>query len=209
MFYLRLVTLSYSTLLIAGILLGTPVYLFLSSDILQRVFNTQGADGFLLSRLAATWQNWMDLLRAFAGAWLLSRQVFVLDPAWDEGVYVKFAVVGGILAAGVAVQVVYYSRHIYCLCPVFYLAGVSFGLVDWWIALYGLLAGLFFGAIANSTEAFFLSMAITIAIAGYFFHGISPEWVVACVLLVLPVSIALSIHESLISVIRRRPVSVE
>ncbi len=194
---------------VSVILLWTPVYLFFSSDIRDRIVDTQGSNGLPLLRIAATWQNWLDLLRGFVGSWLLFHHTFHFGPGLENGQYYMLALVGAILVVGVSIQVVYFRRHLFCLCPVFYLAGLSFGLVDWWMALYGLLAGLFFGGISNSSTLFFCFSAGTLAVAGYLFRGIDVGWLLASGTMLLPVVFSLSVQESLVAAMRRRALNEE
>ncbi len=182
----------------------TPVYLFFSEDLRERVLDTQGSNGLPLRRIFATWQHWLDLARGFLGSWLLYHHTFVFDPDLENGLFIEYGVIGVVLAAGVAAQVFYYRRALYCLGPVLYLVGTSFGILDWWIALYGLLAGLFFGGISNSSTAFFFFASGTVAAVGFLFLRIDFEWLLGSGLLLLPVVLAFSAQEGLVMATRRR-----
>lgn len=186
------------------LLLWIPAHLFYSAELRDRVLDTHGSNGLPVTRLLPVWQNWMDLIRGFAGAYLVYRLSFPLERELGETYYYELVAIAGILAIAVAFQVVYYRNHLYCVSPVFFLVGVSFGVVDWWIVLYGVAAGLFVGRTINASEAFFIGMAATIGAISFVFHGVDPGWLIACAVLVLPVVISLTCQESLVAVIRRR-----
>ncbi len=185
------------------VLLWMPGYLYLTREGRERVSDSYGSNGLPLSRIVLAWQNWMDAARGIAGAYGLTHLAIALDSGVRETYYYGFAGVGVVLAIAIVMQVVYIRRHVFCLSPIFFVSGMIFVLVDWWIALYAVVVGLFFGRIINSSEGFFFCAAATVAVFGYLFHGIDIEWMLTSGLLFLPIVCSLTAQESLVVVIRR------
>ncbi len=192
--------------LFALVLLWPPTYLFISSRTRRRIRRAQGKGGdtFPLVRLALTWQNWFDLARGLAGSWLLYNQSFSVDPEMENAEYLTPAILAAVLLVGAVFQVLYYRRKWYCFSPLFYLVGVTFGILVWWIALYGLLAGLFFVGLLRHAIVFLAAMAATIGISGFLIMGFEPEWATACALLLLPIILSLILRRDLMPVVRKQ-----
>ncbi len=189
-------------LLGAIILLWTPGYLFFTARIRDRVLDTHGSNGLRLQRIAMTWQHWMDGVRGFAGAYLLYNHAFLLERALRDAFLWEFGSLTAILAVAVVIQVIYYHRHVYCLSPIFFLLGILFALFTWWIIIHGIIAGLVFGRLANTSEAFFTIVAVVIAVLGYFIEDFQLEMGLVCALLLLPIVVSLLAKENLVVALR-------
>ena len=188
-------------LLMAVFILWIPGYLFYTADMYERVHNVHGSNGLPVGRLLITWQHWLDGVRGFCGAYLLFEHTFPLERALaDHSYYVELGVLGCILLVGICAQVLYYQIqcHLYALAPVFFLIGISFAMVDWWIVLFGMVSGLIFGRMINTSEAFFVIMAVVIGVVGLVFLGLNFEVYLVCALLILPVILSFLIHENLV-----------
>lgn len=129
-----------------------------------------------IGMLASVW-SWVDLLRAWAGAWYLGRFVQVADlaqafgheiteenplpPHW-AAIWQVFLL--GAFSLGVWHQVMLTgSRHLR-LAPLFYLLGLGAGLLPWNVALFGSVLGLALtGLVGNRAFTFWL---MPVAIAG-------------------------------------------
>ncbi len=182
------------------LLLGTPSYLFFTSHVRRRVTEAQHSGGFPLPGIFLPWQNWLDLVRAAAGAYLLFHHTFELDREL-ESFYEEFGWMAGVFAVGIMLNVYYRRRHLYCLAPVFYITGISLGLFleNWWMVLYGVVAGLVFGRIINLPEAFFIVMGLVIGAFGYFFKGgVSLDLLLLCALTILPIVYAFATKRGLV-----------
>ena len=188
-------------LLMAILVLWTPGHLFYTAAMRERVRSVHGSNGLPVGRLLLTWQNWLDGVRGFCGAYLLYEHTFPLERMLgDYSYFWELGALGFVLLAGICFQVLYYQIrcHLYALAPVFFLIGISFAMVDWWIVLFGMVPGLIFGRIINFSEAFFAIMAVVIGIFGYVFHGIDFEVYLICTLLVVPIIVSFLINENLV-----------
>ncbi len=182
----------------AVVLLFTPSYLFFNSRIRRRIANSLPSGDFPLVGILRTWQNWLDLVRGYAGAYLLYHHVYALD-AQAENYMDELGVVAGVLALGLFFNTYYKRKHLYCMAPMFLVTGISLVIFDWWMVIYGVVAGAVFGRIVNSPEVFHISMGVVIGAFGYFFGGISIMLLLTCALIVLPIVYAFTTKRGLIA----------
>lgn len=152
------------------------------------------------------WQNWLDLVRGYAGAFLLYRHAFGLDRE-AETYFQEFGAIAGIFAVALMLNTYYSRRHLYCLAPVFLISGISLVLFEWWMVLYSIVAGVVFGRIINSAEAFLIVMAVVIGAFAYFFSSINYTSMLNGVLIILPIVYAFSTQRGLVVVAGRTHVS--
>ncbi len=188
-------------LFLAILVLWTPGYLFYTAAMRERVHSVHGSNGLPLSRIFVTWQHWLDGIRGFCGAYLLYVYTFPLERTLDDSsYYLELGTMGFVLLAGICAQVLYYQIrcHLYSLSPLFFLTGVSLAVVDWWIVMYGILAGLIFGRLINNSESFFAIMAVVIGAFGYMMFGLRLELLMICALLIVPIALSFLIQENLI-----------
>ncbi len=178
------------------VLLCVPSYLFFTSRIRRRVTESQPSSGFPLRGVVLTWQNWLDLARGYGGAYLIFNLTFPLERR-AETYFQELGIVAGILALGLMLNTYYRRRHLYCLAPAFMVVGISMVLYDWWIVLYGALAGLVIGRVTNSAEAFLITTGVIIGAFGYFVGGISLMLLLTCALTVLPIVYAFTTKRGL------------
>ncbi len=181
--------------------------MFFTSHVRRRVTESQQSGGFPLPGILIPWQNWLDLVRGAAGAYLLFHHTFELDRELDT-FYEEFGWMAGVFAVGIMLNTYYRRRHLYCLAPVFLVSGLSLVLFEWWMVLYAIAAGLVFGRILNAPEVFFIVMGLVVGVFGYFFSGIGLQLLLLCALIVLPIVYAFTTKRGLV-VAAARTVSVE
>lgn len=140
--------------------------------------------------LAATrvWQNWVDLLRAAAGTWLLANGV-QSQPDVDMARLNEAMTEGFLLGAGLALQTVRMMGHIKFLAPVFYLCGVTLVLGGWPQGAFAVGASWLF-AVAGQNMLYHLpGMAGALLIGGAVL-GLSLPLAMNCGLIIAPVIVA-------------------
>ncbi len=181
----------------AVLLLCTPSYLFFTSRVRRRIVELALSGGFSLLGIARPWHNWLDLARGFGGAFLLYHHVFELDPQAEE--YMKeLGVVAGVIAFALLLNTYYKKRkHLYCIAPIFLVTGIAMVTFDWWIVLYGVVAGAVLGRLSDSPEIALIVMGLVVGAFGYFFAGLSLMLLLTCALIVLPVVYAFTTNRNL------------
>lgn len=146
---------------------------------------------FRLERLALTWQHWLDLVRAFAGAHVLTKIAVVPDPAAEDSLLLHLAVTGVVLTLAVGAQTVQRgARAFYATAPVFFLWGIIFALVDWVPALFAVAFSAVLARMVNHVEMNFPVLAALLGIAGFLHSGFSFGLALACVLALFPLVLA-------------------
>ena len=132
-----------------------------------------------IAALFRPWQNWLDIIRAAAGAYLLMKLVFTVDEHIRGAVRFAFLWEAGILMLGVLAQTIRFHKGVRFVGPVFYLSGlvpVISGYVD---GGFTVLVAWMFTFVSGSPTYYFLAMSLSLIACGYF--GGSSMNVILCV----------------------------
>ena len=92
--------------------------------------------------MALTPINWIDFIRALAGAWVLRELVVTTEAGASVPGVPLILVQGGILGVGALSQTVWRDDGLIVIGPVFYIAGAAMFLVSWQVALFAVLLGI-------------------------------------------------------------------
>lgn len=179
------------------VILWVPASLLYPAGARQRLSDYRSSR-FRIERMLVTWQHWIDLVRGFGGAFLLTRVAVVPDPAVDEGLLLHLAVTGVVLTLAVAAQTLQRSETFYATAPVFYIWGVAFALVDWVPVLFSLVFSAILSRMVNHVEMNFPVMAGLLGVVGFLYGGFSFELALACVLIILPLVLAYATMQSMV-----------
>jgi hypothetical protein len=82
-------------------------------------------------------RNWVDLARAAAGAVTVNYACFAVEPGAAKSVApTVFALKGVLLLIAVLVQSIRLESRVRLMAPIFFILGLSFGLIGWQPALF-------------------------------------------------------------------------
>lgn len=156
---------------------------WIRSDVKRSLSQKRTASEFELLRAFMAWQNWADLLRAFAGCYLLYHYVFDVPEGREWEVFGWRA---AILFIALLLQTVRrHHQRFYFLAPIFFVWGITFFLSDPILAIYGIAAGTFAAMVVN-LEWYLPVMAVVLAGVGYLLSGIEISILLNAVLVVFP-----------------------
>lgn len=144
-------------------------------------------------------RNWVDFLRALAGGiGLCCHQVGafeITDDAHETTALVIFLIQAAILVVAVLIQSSRIQGQFTWVAPVFFLFGLSFGIIGWDAALFAIVALVVASLLVSSPGWFLGAYAFFEAVFGYFLgrlSGVSLSWLVVAVgLTLLPVALSL------------------
>ncbi len=140
--------------------------------------------------LAATrvWQNWVDLIRAAAGTWLLTNGI-QSEADVDMSRLNEVMTEGFLLGTALALQTIRMMRHVKFLAPIFYLCGMTLILGGWPQGAFAVGASWLF-AVASQNMLYHLpGMAGALLIGGAVL-GLSLPLAMNCGLIIAPVVLA-------------------
>jgi hypothetical protein len=153
-----------------------------------------------LGGMARTWQNWLDLARGAAGAYLLMDQAIDL-PAPTPGSQLQvLGIQAGVLVSGLLLQVLRIEGGLRVFAPVFYLSGVTTFLVGSIESDFALLFGWAFALGMRDPRLQLPVMGVALAAAGYFFGGLRPVLTLNCALIFAPLLLAVLCQKRLLFV---------
>jgi uncharacterized protein with PQ loop repeat len=154
------------------LLLFFPPSLWLQRRVLRYLSEPGSAGEFKLWRGAQVWQNWLDLLRGAAGAYLL---VFVAFEAEEDQEWSRLGWIISILLVALLIQTIRrYRERTFFLAPIFFLWGVTLAIAGPFLAFYGILASVLVGNVASNLEWKLPVMFVVIGVAGYFVPHLGP-----------------------------------
>lgn len=145
-----------------------------------------------------SWQHWLDLLRAAAGAWLLTRMALLPNPDSENGALIVLAATGLVLALAVFAQTLHYRNGMYLLAPVFFVWGLLAILVPPVAVVFAVVFGTALARMLNHVDLVFVATAGLLGTVGYLTIGLSPILALACALAGLPVLISYAVAAHLV-----------
>ena len=156
--------------------------------------------------LLRAWQNWVDLLRALAGVYLLTTLAFGSASEGKADPGTLLGIRAGILGIGLLVQVVRFNEGLALYAPVFYATGLALMTPGY---LLGAFAAFFGWALACGLKDYRLllpAMALALAVSSYFWEGVNRSLLVTCGLIALPFLLSLLAQRPLLFAQRPKPV---
>lgn len=155
---------------------------------------------FRVERMFGAWQHWFDLVRSLGGSFLLLHLAFPVNGAGERFLEHPYdiGVIGGILVLAVLLQTVQRRGMFYFTAPVFFLWGMTIVIVDWVPAVFAIVFSVVLARLIDSVELKLALMAGLLGIAGYLVSGLTLMLVVGCVLVLLPVLVALVAMDHLV-----------
>jgi hypothetical protein len=154
--------------------------------------NSTTSLGFLLR----AWQNWVDLIRAGAGVYVLKEYAIHIDPAIKGAGTQALVVEGALLGIVLLFQVVRLAQGVLFVAPIFYLCGLTLVLAGYTTGGFAVFAGWLF-AVGGRNLAFQLpAMGISLAAGGYLLD-LSLPLLLNCCLIFLPLLMAFMFQKQL------------
>jgi len=144
-------------------------------------------------------RNWVDFFRAVAGGLAVIYLCFdqTPDAAKDVGTNI-FLIQIAILVIAVLVQTVRLGQgRLSCVAPIFFMLGLSFGLIGWIAALFVCVAGFFLNRVLPRPGIFLFVFAVLELGFGSILPGSSFKLVL--------LAVALSMIPVLLSAVTKRP----
>lgn len=134
-------------------------------------------------------RNWIDLARGVAGGYA----VIYWSTHGTEGMprLLGLGVVAGITIIGLAVQTLRFEGRLAFYPPIFFLGGLSFGLVGWKVAFFAFIAMWAVNLALPSAAVFLFCYGGVVLILGVLFGAPRTQVVLAAGLALLPVLVSL------------------
>lgn len=185
-------------LICASVVLLIPATLFYPPAGKDRLVHSHNAR-FRIEQIMSTWQHWLDLIRAFAGTYVLT-ELAVSYRAVDDVSYFHQdkLLIGGILTAAVLLQTVHFRRFFYFTAPVLFLWGMTLAFASPIPALFAILFSAIIARLGDHVELKLPMMAGLLGVAGYLLDGLSPMLILNCALIVLPMLVAYCSMQNLV-----------
>lgn len=140
---------------------------------------------------------WLDPLRGFAGAWLLTAPLRETPTSWAALPKPAYALVAAMLAASVVCQLPTRRDRTALLAPVGFVAGMVVALVPWTVSLLGLTLATTAMLGFRQYHAFFTVGLFTVCGLGFAFRAEVPWLIPAVVVLALPIMASVATGRSL------------
>ena len=137
-------------------------------------------------------RNWVDLARAATGAVAVNYALFAVEPGSAKIVATQILALKAILLTlAVLVQTIRWERGIRLSAPVFFILGLSFGLIGWQSALFACVAVWTCNQVIPSAGVFLLVFAGFELIFGVLLaHGLSVSILLSGALTVIPMLVS-------------------
>jgi hypothetical protein len=147
----------------------------------------------LQQMMSLVW-NWVDLLRAALGTWILGKLAWTITastPATvDEARNLALLIQAGALAAGVLLQTLRFKRGLVVLGPVFYLSGITVVMTGWVTGPFAAVVGWAVGLASRNARVVPGVTGLVLAVGGYFLGGFGPDLFLNLAILALPLLVA-------------------
>lgn len=146
--------------------------------------------------LLGRWQNWVDLVRALVGVYLLMHLAVSIDPDVKGGATRALMVQAGVLGLGLLFQSIRSNNGIVLVAPVFYLSGITLIVGNWDAGGFAVLVGWMFSLVSKSPIYLLPTMVVALGGSGYLL-GLSLPLIMNCGLIVLPLGLSFVFHKQL------------
>jgi len=195
----------YLLLPFALLCLWTPAALVSSKGVREKLRQQvrRHEDGFI--SLTRNWVNWLDLVRSFAGAWMLQRVITTFSVGQDDLTTSIMCVQLAILAIGVLAQTVWYNQKLLVIGPTFFLVGLTFALCGPKAGAFGLALGFISALMLRRLSLSFFFVPGSLVVFAVLFHRFGLITVFNAVAFSLPTLLAFACGERI--AYARRPAS--
>lgn len=152
-------------------------------------------------------RNWVDFLRSLAGGLVVMVVGWELPPdASHAALQTRFLVQCAVLVIAVLIQVMRFQRRLVLVSPVFFILGLSFGLIGWKSALFACASIWVLNLVLPSAEVFFAAFAVLqLVFPKFIARGPGMKAVFLAVALAMtPVVLSLVTNRRLVLLNRRR-----
>lgn len=143
--------------------------------------------------LSLPW-NWVDILRAAAGTWILGNLAWTITAstpvAVDAARNLALLIQAGVLGIGVLAQTLRFKRGLVVLGPVFYLSGITLVMTGWTTGPFAAVVGWAVGLASRNARAVPGVTGLVLMIGGYFLGGFGPVLFLNLAILALPLLVA-------------------
>lgn len=192
------------------ILAGAALLLFLPSSWIypaaaKERLSTYHSARFRFGRMLKTWQHWFDIIRAFAGTYLLINHAVVFDPAVatePNERYLVMGLIGIVLTLSVVRQTVQHRQVFYFTAPIFFLWGITCALMNPFPAIFSIVFSTLFAGSLNHIELKLPAMAVLLGVSVYLINGLSFNLGLNVFLIILPLFIAVASMSHLVCYVR-------
>jgi hypothetical protein len=178
------------SLALALVLLWTPVMLFVRQSMRDRLKNPIRNRSATIGRMILTPLNWIDMVRAAVGVWLLRELAITIESGVTGVGMLVLPVHAGALAIGVLFQTIWHDEELIVLGPLFYLAGATVLLISWQVGLFSILLGVTLAQMFSRLSWIFTLVPVLFVVFATLFIGIGITLAVAAGLYLLPLLVA-------------------
>ncbi len=186
-------------LIISILLLWIPAPFFYPESAKERMISNVYGFDFTLLNYMGCWQNWLDGIRAFAGAYCLINLAIFPDPDVEHADYLVMGTKAAILGIAIVLQTVHWHRIFFFHAPVVFIWGVTVVLSGWLLGVYAIVAAICASVMSNSLELKFWITAGVLAIFGYMLgHSLLPLALNVAVVIV-PLALVYSFNNHLVA----------
>lgn len=194
----------YIYILLAVLCLWMPGTLIASSEIKQKLRQSnrrqhEGLAGLLRSKF-----NWFDLARATAGVWLLQRQIASFHNLDEDTRTVLTVVQILVLLIGVLAQTFWLGEKVSIIGPLFYLSGIVLAACGPIVGAFSLVLGVNCALMLRRVSSSFVFIAVSIGIFALLFHKLGLTTLASAGLMTLPMLLSFAIGGR-ITFVRRAP----
>jgi hypothetical protein len=186
-------------LVIAILLLWIPAPFFYPEEAKGRLVSNVYAFDYNLFNYLGAWQNWLDGIRAFAGAFCLIHLAVFPDDTVENTRHLVLGFNAGVLGIAAVLQTVHKNRIVFFVAPMFYLWGVTLVLSDWVLGVYAIVAGLCASVMSNSLDLKLWITAGVLAVFGYMLKGVELNVALNVILVIIPLALAYSCNNHLVA----------
>ena len=155
-----------------------------------------------LRGVLTAWQNWVDLVRAGVGVYVLKELSIGLEPSRQEEASTVLLAKTVVLSIGVLIQTVRSGPGLTFVAPIFYLSGMTLMLPGYTEGAFAFLFAWAFTCGTKDPKFHLPIMALALAAAGYCLGGLSQALLFNCALVLLPAFFALFWQRVLLFVFR-------
>lgn len=186
-------TINWLFLLLSTVLLFPPLPV---TGATRRFLKSRRNSSVKTPILFKRWQNWVDLARGFAGAFILSSFAITVLPDVKGAATKALMVQACVLGLGVLLQVVRVNAGIVLVAPIFLLTGITLVYGGWDAGGFAVFVGWMF-AIGGKSPAYQLPvMAVALGGSGYLL-GMNLGLILNCGLIALPLLASFLFHKPL------------
>jgi len=133
-------------------------------------------------------RSYIDLVRSGAGIFVLTRWSFTATPEAGRNLAL---VIGAIVLIGTLIQTVRPRRQLELVAPIWYLSGLTFGMGDWYLALFALCLLWAIGFVLPGPALFLTAYAVLFSGFHYGFDRVSLPVLLMSGMIILPVLLSL------------------